>query len=48
MSPLAVLRRRLFLAGLFACGLSTARAEAPRFRIALANLDETSGVTTRG
>ena len=46
-----VLRRRLFLAGLLACGLGpagAARAEARRFRIALANLDETPGVTLEG
>jgi ABC-type sugar transport system substrate-binding protein len=46
-----LLRRRLFLAGLLACGLGPARAartEARRFRIALANLDETSGVTLEG
>jgi ribose transport system substrate-binding protein len=46
-----VLRRRLFLAGLLACGLAPARAarpEARRFRIALANLDETPGVPIEG
>jgi ribose transport system substrate-binding protein len=46
-----LLRRRLFLAGLLACGLGparAARAEARRFRIALANLDETAGVTLEG
>jgi ABC-type sugar transport system substrate-binding protein len=43
-----VLRRRLFLAGMLACGLGPARAEARRFRIALANLDETPGVTLEG
>ena len=43
-----VLRRRLFLAGMLACGLAPARAEARRFRIALANLDETPGVTLEG
>src|SRR6516225_9797752 len=47
------LRRRSFLAGLpvFACGLGApraARAEPRRFRIALANLDETPGVTLVG
>src|SRR6516162_4150519 len=47
------LRRRSFLAGLpaFACGLgaaSAARAEPQRFKIALANLDETPGVTLEG
>jgi ABC-type sugar transport system substrate-binding protein len=46
-----VLRRRLFLAGMLACGLGptgVARAEARRFRIALADLDETPGVTLEG
>ena len=46
-----VLRRRLFLAGLLACGLAPMRAagtEVRRFRIALANLDETPGVTLEG
>jgi ribose transport system substrate-binding protein len=47
------LRRRSFLAGLpaLACGLGAARAAraAPRrFKIALANLDETPGVTLEG
>lgn len=49
--PGRVVRRRLFLAGLLACGLgpaSAAAAEARRFRIALANLDETPGVTLEG
>src|SRR6266851_5227741 len=41
------LQRRAFLAGLLACGLP-ARAEARRFRIALANLDETPGTTLEG
>jgi ABC-type sugar transport system substrate-binding protein len=41
-------RRRVFLAGLFVCGLGRARAEGRRFRIALANLDETPGVTLEG
>src|SRR5260370_33632972 len=39
------LPRRPFLAGLLACGLGPAKAAGPRFRIALANLDETPGVT---
>jgi ribose transport system substrate-binding protein len=39
--------RRVFLAGLVACGLGPARA-ARRFRIALADLDETPGVTLEG
>src|SRR5947209_3762808 len=42
------LRRRLFLAGLLACGIRPTRAEERRFRIALANLDETPGVTLEG
>src|SRR5260370_29870041 len=42
------LRRRSFLAGLLACGISTALAEARRYRIAVANLDETPGVTLEG
>ena len=48
MAPRPVLRRRPLLAGLLACGLSPARAETQRFRIALANLDETPGVTLDG
>jgi ABC-type sugar transport system substrate-binding protein len=43
-----VLRRRAFLAALLACGFGPARAEARRFRIAFANLDETPGVTLEG
>src|SRR5271165_4953182 len=46
-----VLRRRLFLAGLLACGLGPARAawaQARRFRIGFADLDETPGVTLEG
>src|SRR6516165_8634593 len=43
-----LLRRRFFLAGILACGLGSARAEARRYRIALANLDETPGVTLEG
>src|SRR6202023_1648817 len=46
--PWPAFRRRVFLAGLLACGLGRARAEARRFRIALANLDETPGVTLEG
>jgi ribose transport system substrate-binding protein len=42
------LHRRLLLAGLLACGLGPARAEGRRFRIALADLDETPGVTLEG
>src|ERR1700680_3301797 len=41
------LRGRAVLAGLVACGLP-ARAEVRRFKIALANLDETPGVTLEG
>jgi len=41
-------QRRIFLAGLIAIGLGPARAEARRFRIALANLDERPGVTLEG
>src|SRR5271166_2338907 len=51
MAPRPPLRRRLFLAGLLTCGFGAAgvaRAEARRFRIALANLDETPGVTLEG
>jgi ribose transport system substrate-binding protein len=42
------LRRRQFLAGLAACGFGPARAEPRRFRIALADFDETPGVTLEG
>jgi ribose transport system substrate-binding protein len=42
------LRRRPLLAGLLASGLGPARAETRRFRIAFANLDETTGVTLEG
>src|SRR5437588_10851575 len=42
------LRRRLFLVGLVACAVSRSRAEGRRYRIALANLDETPGVTLEG
>jgi ribose transport system substrate-binding protein len=42
------LRRRGFLAGLLAVGLGRAAAETHRFRIALANLDETPDVTLEG
>jgi ribose transport system substrate-binding protein len=41
----SVLRRRLFLAGMLACGLGPAKAAERRYRIALADLDETPGVT---
>jgi ribose transport system substrate-binding protein len=40
--------RRVFLAGLIACGLGPAWAATPRFRIALADIDETPGVTLEG
>ena len=42
------LPRRLFLAGLLACGVPPARAGRRRFHVALANLDETPGVTLEG
>src|SRR6478736_5651125 len=48
MAGRLVLQRRLFLAGLLACSIRPARAERRRFRIALANLDETPGVTLEG
>jgi ribose transport system substrate-binding protein len=40
--------RRVFLAGLVAYSLGPARAATRRFRIALADLDETPGVTLEG
>src|SRR6516162_11077793 len=43
-----VLRRRAFLAALLVCSLGSARAETRRCRIALANLDETPGITLEG
>ena len=48
MPPRPVLPRRSLLTGLLACGLGPARAEARRYRIALANLDETPGVMLEG
>src|SRR5215470_5546300 len=51
MASPPVLRRRLFLAGILACGLGLPRAagaEGRRYRIALANLDETPGATVEG
>jgi ribose transport system substrate-binding protein len=42
------LRRRSVLAGLLACGIRGASAQARRYRIGLANLDETPGVTLEG
>jgi ribose transport system substrate-binding protein len=51
MKPGRLLRRRLFLAGMLACSLGPgrlARGGDRRFRIALANLDETPGVTLEG
>jgi ribose transport system substrate-binding protein len=42
------LQRRLFLAGLLSCGLGPAKAARRRFRVALANLDETPGVSLEG
>ena len=46
--PGRLLRRRLFLAGALACGLTPVRAAERRFRVAFANLDETPGVTLEG
>jgi len=48
MTSRPALCRRSLLAGLLACALDTARAEGRRFRIALADLDETPGVTLEG
>jgi ribose transport system substrate-binding protein len=48
MTTTPVLERRLFLAALLACGFGPARAAARRFRIALANLDESPGVSLEG
>src|SRR5260370_28814799 len=48
MASRPMLRRGLFLAGLLACGCGPGMAEQRRFRIALANLDETPGVTLEG
>jgi ribose transport system substrate-binding protein len=48
MAPGRLLRRRLFLAGALACSLTPVLAADRRFRIALANLDETPGVTLEG
>src|SRR3954451_12324151 len=48
MARRPVLQRRLFLARFLACRIRPARAERQRFRIALANLDETPGVTLEG
>src|SRR5690242_21658797 len=48
MTGQPVLQRRLFLAGLLSYGIRPARAERRRYRIALANLDETPGVTLEG
>src|SRR5258707_5728852 len=42
------LPRRFVLAGLLACGIRGASAQARRYRIALANLDEAPGVTLEG
>src|SRR5690242_1328954 len=47
MGPPRLLRRSL-LAGLLAGGLAQVAAAARRYRIALANLDETPGVTLEG
>jgi ribose transport system substrate-binding protein len=46
--PGRLLRRRLFLAGALACSLTPIGAADRRFRIALANLDETQGVSLEG
>jgi ribose transport system substrate-binding protein len=50
MASPPVLPRRSFIVGLLACclGARVARGEGRRFRIALANLDETPGVTLEG
>jgi ribose transport system substrate-binding protein len=51
MASPPVLRRRLVLAGILVCGLGLPRAagaEGRRYRIALANLDETPGATLEG
>src|SRR6516225_2323731 len=51
MASPRVLQRRLFLTGILACGLGLPRAagaEGRRYRIALANLDETPGATLEG
>ena len=48
MMPGRLLRRRLFLAGALACGLTPVQAADRRFKIALANLDETPGVSLEG
>jgi ribose transport system substrate-binding protein len=48
MPPGPRLQRRAILAGLLACGLGPAEAAEQRFRIALANIDETPGVTVEG
>src|SRR5207302_4044634 len=48
MTSRPVLRRRAFLAALLACGFGPVRGEVRHFRIALANVDETPGVTLEG
>src|SRR6516165_12068903 len=51
MASPPVLPRRLFLAGILACGLGlprAAEAEGRRYRIALANIYETPGATLEG
>jgi ribose transport system substrate-binding protein len=48
MRPGWRLSRRLFLAGALGCSLTPVRAADRRFRIALANLDETPGMTLEG
>jgi ribose transport system substrate-binding protein len=48
MTSPPVLRRRLFLGGLLACGLGPAKAAARRYRVAFADLDDTPGVKIEG
>src|SRR4051812_7165458 len=48
MAGRLVLQRRLFLAGLLACGICSAKGEGRRVRVAFGNLDETPGVTLEG
>src|SRR5918912_1465686 len=48
MTKRPVLRRRPLLAGLAACWAGGAHAATQRFRIALANCDETPGSTLEG
>ncbi|MBV8455969.1 MAG: sugar ABC transporter substrate-binding protein [Acetobacteraceae bacterium] len=48
MASALLLQRRPFLAGLAAVGLGSAGAQVRHYRIAFANIDETSGVTLEG